>query len=182
MQIDFAQMGIQIKGVSPEVMIQKLKKIRMVLLDVDGVLSDGVIWMSAEGEMVKPFHVHDGLGIRLLQKKQIQVGIITGRSSKALTRRLEDLQINIVYQDIGDKDVAYQKILAQMQLQNEEVAYMGDDLPDLPVLQRVGISAAPVDAVEEVLNVAQFIAPYTGGHGAVRSLADCILKSKNSLG
>lgn len=156
------------------------EKIRLVLLDVDGVLSDSQIFFNADGEALKSFNVRDGLGIVLLQKHNISVGVITGRSSPALTRRLQDLHIDLVYQNTHDKMVAYEEILTTRQLKDEQVAYMGDDLTDLCILRRCGLPAAPADAVPEVLQVAKFVSVHWGGHGAVRELAEEILKAQNA--
>jgi 3-deoxy-D-manno-octulosonate 8-phosphate phosphatase (KDO 8-P phosphatase) len=154
------------------------EKIRLVLLDVDGVLTDGTLWFSKDGEVVKQFHARDGLGIVMLQKRGIKMGVITGRSSPPLTKRLQDLNITIVAENVQDKLAAYREILAKEQVTKEEVAYMGDDLPDIPVFQEAGLSAAPADAVPEVKKIVQFVSPYPGGRGAVRSLADLILSAQ----
>lgn len=152
--------------------------IRLVLLDVDGVLTDGSLWIGEQGEYCKRFHVRDGMGIVTLQKRGIKVGIITGRSSKALAKRLEELKITLVYQGISDKLPVYQEILHKYGVDDYQVAYMGDDLPDIPLLKRVGLAAAPSDAVAEVKKLAHFCAPYCGGNGAVRALAEYILKAQ----
>jgi 3-deoxy-D-manno-octulosonate 8-phosphate phosphatase (KDO 8-P phosphatase) len=151
--------------------------IRLVLLDVDGVLTDGSIYIGANGEEYKKFHVRDGLGMVMLQRHGIAVGIISGRASSAVAHRMQELKITLVYQDVHDKLACYEKILRERGLTDRDVAYMGDDLPDLPVLRRVGLAAAPADAVPEVREAASFVAPLPGGCGAVRALSDFILKA-----
>ena len=157
------------------------KYISLVLLDVDGVLTDGSLWIGPEGEIAKRFNVKDGLGIKLLQENNIDVGIITGRFSKALETRLEELHINtkLVFQGVSKKLHIYEKILKELQINKENVAYMGDDLPDIPVLEKVGLPAAPSNAAPEVKRIATFLAPCAGGDGAVRALAEYILKSQD---
>jgi len=152
--------------------------IQMVLLDVDGVLTDGGLWFDSQGEEIKRFSVRDGLGIKMLQKNGIIVGIITGRSSKSLSKRLEELKIELVYQGVGHKIDIYREILKNYNLKDSQISYMGDDLPDLDVLKNVGLAACPKDAVTEVKLVAKFCASQKGGHGAVRELAEFILKSQ----
>lgn len=151
----------------------------LVLLDVDGVLTDGSLWVGPNDMEFKRFNVKDGLGIALLKNNGIEVGVITGRHSSAVTTRMYDLKVTLVFQGVADKLACYETILQQHQLQDRQVAYMGDDLPDLPILQRVGLSAAPSDAVPEVARIVQFHAPYPGGAGAVRALAEFILKAQN---
>jgi 3-deoxy-D-manno-octulosonate 8-phosphate phosphatase (KDO 8-P phosphatase) len=153
--------------------------IRLVLLDVDGVLTDGRLWYGPEGEVFKAFHARDGLGVRLLQESGIEVGIITGRSSEIVVRRAADLHIQCVFQGAKDKIDAYEKIVRERKILDEQVAYMGDDLPDIPVLERVGLPACPSDAVPEVMSRARFRSSEPGGLGAVRTLAEFILKSRN---
>ncbi len=154
------------------------QKIKLVLLDVDGVLNDGTLLYTANGEIISPFNVRDGFAMVQLQKCGIPIGIITGRYSPSLSERFQHLNIKIVYQGTNNKLAAYKEILAKTGLQDSEVVFMGDDIPDLPVLKQVGIPAAPQDAAPEVLAVAKYIAPCPGGRGAVRALAETILKAQ----
>lgn len=154
------------------------RDIKLVLLDVDGVLTDGSLWIGPAGEECKRFHVRDGFAMVTLQKNGIAVGIITGRASPCVAQRMQELKIELVQQGINDKLACYESILRQRALTDDQVTYMGDDLPDLPILRRVGLPAAPADAVPEVLQVAAFIAPVPGGCGAVRALAELILKAQ----
>jgi 3-deoxy-D-manno-octulosonate 8-phosphate phosphatase (KDO 8-P phosphatase) len=155
-----------------------LENIRLVILDVDGVLTDGTLWYSAKGEEIKPFNVKDGYGIKSLQRNGIKVGIITGRESKALEQRAKGLKIDYLYQGVSNKLIPYEEILKKENLSDKDIAYMGDDIPDICILKRVDTAATPADGVEEVKNIANFIARNYGGHGAVRELAEAILKAQ----
>ncbi len=161
-------------------MIQtKLKKIKLLLLDVDGILTDGSIMYTGNGEEIKTFNAKDGLGIKLLINAGIKVGIITGRKSKALTSRCEDLGIDLVFDGIQNKINALETILKQTAITPEETAFAGDDLPDLPVMKRVGLSMTVPDASSHVIDRADFVTAFKGGHGAVREICEDILKAKN---
>ena len=155
---------------------ERCARIRLLVLDVDGVLTDGRLLFDAEGRESKSFHVRDGHGIRLLQDCGIEVALITARYSQALAHRARDLGIQRVYQGSVDKIVAYTELLFATQRREEEVAYMGDDLIDLGILGRVGLAAAPADAHPEVLARAHWIAQRPGGMGAVRELSEEILR------
>lgn len=156
----------------------RAQKIRLLILDVDGVLTDGRIVYDANGVESKFFNVKDGLGIKLLQKAGIQVGIISGRESEVVTRRAAELGIHLLYQRALDKVGPYREILAATGFADDEVAYMGDDLPDIPLMKRVGLAAAPADAVEDVLPFVHLVVRNRGGWGAVRELCDFILKEQ----
>ncbi len=155
-----------------------VQAIKLVLLDVDGVLTDGQIIIGAEGELCKQFHVNDGLGISIAQRMGIKVGIITGRTGTIIQKRAQELGIKILYMGIKNKSLALQEILQQENLTLTEIAYMGDDLNDLAVLQVVGLSAAPANAVVEVKERVQYICHHAGGQGAVRELLEYILKEQ----
>jgi 3-deoxy-D-manno-octulosonate 8-phosphate phosphatase (KDO 8-P phosphatase) len=157
-------------------MRERLRRIRLLLLDVDGVLTDGRIIYDARGIETKAFDVKDGHGLKLLQRSGIQVGIITGRSSEVVNVRARELGIDIVYQGAKDKLLPFEEILRNLQLAADEVAYMGDDLPDLPVLRRVGWAAAPADAVSEIKPYVHFVTSRPGGRGAVREVCDLLLQ------
>lgn len=156
----------------------KINKIKLLLLDVDGVLTDGSIILVGANEEIKTFHIHDGLGIKLAQAKGIEVGIITGRSSAAVRRRCAELAIEIVHEGKQNKLEAYEQIKQQLQLQDEAIAYIGDDLPDLPILKQVGLGCAVSDAREEVKSAAAIITSRPGGKGAVREVIELILKNQ----
>jgi 3-deoxy-D-manno-octulosonate 8-phosphate phosphatase (KDO 8-P phosphatase) len=157
-------------------MRERLRRIRLLLLDVDGVLTDGRIIYDARGIETKAFDVKDGHGLKLLQRSGIQVGIITGRSSDVVNVRARELGIDIVYQGAKDKLLPFEEILQNLQLAADEVAYMGDDLPDLPVLRRVGWAAAPADAVGEIKPYVHYVTSRPGGRGAVREVCDLLLQ------
>lgn len=154
------------------------KKIRLLVLDVDGVLTDGSIILDNEGNEFKAFHVRDGHGIKMLEKAGVKVAIITGRHSKVVERRAHELGITEVYQRCHIKTVAYEHLLEKMGLSNEEVAYIGDDIVDIPIFKRVGLSIAVADATEETKASAMIVTTNRGGRGAVREVCEFILKSK----
>jgi 3-deoxy-D-manno-octulosonate 8-phosphate phosphatase (KDO 8-P phosphatase) len=155
-----------------------LRKIRLLLLDVDGVMTDGGIYYSSKGEVMKRFNTKDGYGIVKLQRMGVKVGIITGRESEIVARRARELGIQDVYQAQEDKIEAYRDITKRLGLADGEVAYLGDDEPDLPVLRIVGFSAAPADAAPVVLKEVSYVCQCRGGHGAVREVVDLILQAR----
>ena len=159
-------------------MDERLKKIRLLLLDVDGVMTDGRIIFDSNGVESKFFNVKDGHGIKMLQRSGVEVGIISGRESMVVTNRAKELGITIVYQKAIDKLTPFRAILAETGLGEEEVAFVGDDVIDIPVLRRVGFAAAPADAVTEVLPFVHYVAKQNGGWGAVREVCDMILKAQ----
>ena len=158
----------------------KLEPIRLVVLDVDGVLTDGSLFYSAGGEEMKAFNVHDGLGIRLMIDCGIEVGIITGRSSAAVSARCSDLGLNeaLVFLGSKDKGADLDQMISTLGIADHEMAAMGDDLPDLPMLIRAGFSFCPTDAVPEVIATCDHICGRIGGDGAVREAAEILLKAK----
>jgi len=157
---------------------EKLKHIELLLLDVDGVMTDGRIIWDANGTEIKFFNVKDGHGIKLVQRAGIQVGIITGRTSPVVDLRAKELGIEILYQGSLRKQESYEEIKQHTGLADHQIAYMGDDVIDVPVMRRVGFSAAPADALPEVLKVADYVARARGGWGAVRELCDLLLKGR----
>ncbi len=155
--------------------------IKLVVLDVDGVLSDGTINIGNQGECFKSFYVRDGLGIKLLQDMGIEVAICTGRTSLIVAERAKELGITRVMQGEKDKRVGFAKICEEVGVEPECVAYMGDDLPDLCLFPLVGLAAAPADAQPVVLQKAAWISKASGGRGAVRELAEFILKAQGKF-
>ncbi len=155
-----------------------LRKIRLLLLDVDGVMTDGGIYYSPKGEIMKKFNTKDGYGIVKLQRMGVKVGIVTGRLSAIVTRRARELGIQEVYQNQEKKVEAYRDITKRLGLSDDEVAYMGDDEPDMPLLRIVGFSAAPFDASPAVLKEVAYVCRGRGGHGAVREVVDLILQAR----
>ncbi|MBT3176469.1 MAG: HAD-IIIA family hydrolase [Desulfobacula sp.] len=156
----------------------KLAHIKLLLLDVDGVLTDGGITYSDSGEQIKTFNSKDGFGIRLLMDSGIQVGIITGRKSKALEYRCKNLGITLLFDGIKDKSKALDKIRSQTKIMPDQIAFVGDDLMDIPVMKMVGVSFCVSDACQEVKNHSEIITKQKGGHGAVREICESILKSQ----
>lgn len=155
---------------------QRMKDIRLLLLDVDGVMTDGVIAYDNNGVETKHFHVRDGHGLKLLQRAGIEVGIITGRESALVEMRAAELGIFRVFQGAKNKLEPYEQILTQSGFKDHQVAYVGDDLIDLPVLRRVGFAVAVADAASELRPYVDYITSTSGGQGAVREVCDLILK------
>jgi 3-deoxy-D-manno-octulosonate 8-phosphate phosphatase (KDO 8-P phosphatase) len=150
----------------------------MLLLDVDGVLTDGAIVYNNQGEEIKSFNVKDGLGIRMLMLSGIQVGIVTGRSSGALRHRCDNLGMNLVFDGVTDKAAVLDKILETSGISSDSIAFMGDDLPDLPLLRLVGLPIAVADAHPLVISGSLMTTTAGGGRGAVREVAEAILKAR----
>ena len=161
-------------------MEERLQKIKLLILDVDGVMTDGRIIFDSNGIESKFFNVKDGHGIKMLQRSGIEIGIISGRESQVVANRATELGIGQVYQKSLDKLVPYRQMLEATGLCDEQVAFMGDDIIDIPLLRRVGFAAAPADAVAEVLPLAHFVARNRGGWGAVRELCDLILRAQGT--
>lgn len=155
--------------------LQRAHKIKLVIMDVDGVLTDGSIIYTSSGEEVKVFFVRDGMGITRLHAAGIKTAVISSRPSEAVQKRCEELGIQDVYLNIKDKRTAFETLLSQYGLKPEQAAFMGDDLVDLPVMKMAGLAACPADAVYEVASISHFISQYPGGKGAVRELAEFIL-------
>ena len=161
-----------------EALKPKASRIKAAIFDVDGVLTDGRISYGSGDLEIKSFHSQDGFGLRLLRDNGMAIGIITGRSSEALRRRAAELKFAHLYEDAKDKLVLFEQILQQDNLQAEQCAYMGDDWMDLPLLRRVGLAAAPANAVSEVKERVHFVTQKKGGEGAVRELCDLLLKAQ----
>ena len=159
--------------------LPKAKAIKLLLLDVDGVLTDGSLIYSHEGYESKAFNTQDGFGLRMLQDSGVEVGIITARSSEALTRRSQDLKIGHLYQGSNNKLEAYKEIIRKTGRKPFEIAYMGDDWLDMVLLKRVGLAVAPANAVKEVKEMVHYTTEQSGGHGAVREACDLILEAQN---
>jgi len=158
---------------------EKLMPITLLMLDVDGVLTDGTIIYSDSGEEIKAFNVRDGHGIKLVMRAGIEVVLLTARESKVVGHRARDLGITGVYQKATDKLAAYSGILAEKKIQDRNVLFVGDDIIDVPVLRRAGFSAAVADAVPEVKEVVDYVTSQAGGKGAVRELCELLLKAQN---
>lgn len=159
----------------------RARRIRLLLTDCDGVLTDGSLYFGPDGESLKRFHIHDGLGFKLARQIGIKTGIISGRKSAALEARARELNVDYLYQGNDSKLAAYEEILTTEKLQETEVAYLGDDLPDLDLLRRVGLGVAVANAVAEVKAAAHYITKTPGGSGAFREVVDLILKTHSNL-
>jgi 3-deoxy-D-manno-octulosonate 8-phosphate phosphatase (KDO 8-P phosphatase) len=157
----------------------KLRKIKMLILDVDGVMTDGRIIMDDKGREIKNFDVRDGHGIKLLQRYGINVAILTGRKSKVVEYRANDLEIGEIHQKAFNKEKVLEKILQKHKLPAKAVAYVGDDIVDIPVLRRVGFSATVADAMEIVKKSANYVTKNRGGRGAVREICEMILQAQD---
>lgn len=169
------------KKMLPASLIEKAKVIRLLICDVDGVLSDGLIYMGNNGEELKTFHVQDGYGIRCLLTSDIDVAIITGRKSKIVQDRADVLGIKHCYQGQSNKLIAFQTLLNDLNLSPEQIAYIGDDLIDLPVMQKIGLSVAVRNAHPLLLQTVDYITNLEGGKGAVREVCDLILIAQDKF-
>ena len=161
--------------------VKKAVPIKLLLLDVDGVMTDGRISYDSDRTECKSFHIHDGLGIKLLQSAGVQVGIVTGRNSPMVKRRALELGITLLLQGREDKWAAMQAIQKELDLSLDEVAYMGDDLPDLAAVRHAGLGIAPANAVAIVREHADLVTERRGGEGAVREACEFILQAQNKL-
>lgn len=164
-----------------ENIIQRAKKIRLALFDVDGVFTDGNIHIDSHGKEIKTFNTQDGHGIRLLQHHGIKVGVITGRSSEALEHRMRDLEVAHVIQGSIDKYSAFAQLLKELNLATEQVSFAGDDIVDLQVMSHVGLSIAVANAHNFVKQHAHWETSKHGGHGAVREICELLLDSQGLL-
>ena len=162
----------------PTAVFEAASKIKLVILDVDGVMTDGKLYYSNSGEEIKGFDIQDGLGIKLLQQNGVQVGIITGRVSALLKRRAEELAITLVVQGREDKLTALNELLKSREENLEEIAFMGDDLPDLSAISAVGLGVAVANASSAIADYSKWQTLRAGGNGAVRELAEIILTAQ----
>jgi 3-deoxy-D-manno-octulosonate 8-phosphate phosphatase (KDO 8-P phosphatase) len=158
--------------------LAKARPVKILLLDVDGVLTDGSLIYSHEGQESKAFNTQDGFGLRLLQEAGLELGVITARSSEAVARRCVNLKMRYIYQGAGNKLEAYQEIMKVSGCKPFEIAYMGDDWLDLALLNRAGFAAAPANGVREAKEASHYTTELSGGHGAVREICDLILEAK----
>ncbi len=160
----------------------RAKKIRVLLMDVDGVLTDGRIWLLSRRDgtasEIKGFSAYDGAGLKLARAAGLRTGLITGRESSAVAQRARECEIEFVYQGRATKLGAYEEILRATGASDREVAYIGDDLPDLPLLQRAGLAVAVANAAREVKRAAHYVASRSGGDGAVREVIELIVKAQ----
>jgi len=162
-------------------LLSQAKIIKLLICDVDGVLSDGKVYFNNQGEELKNFNVKDGLGITQLLNNGIQVAIITGRQSKIVEQRAKELGVSLVFQGKKDKKATFLEIVSQLKIDKLQVAHIGDDLPDLPLIQQSGIGISVADGHWFVKQHADWITTNVGGNGAVREVCDLLLNAQNKL-
>ena len=166
----------------PAAVAARARKIRVLLMDVDGVLTAGQVYLMPQGDgtavEMKAFHSQDGAGLKLARDAGLRTGVISGRESAAVTRRAQEVGMEFVFQGRGEKVPAYEEILRVAGVRDSEVAYIGDDLPDLPILERVGLAIAVANAVEEVRRAVHHVTRRTGGDAGVREAIEGILKAQ----
>ncbi len=170
-----------LKRESPDGAIHRAKKLKLMVFDVDGVMTDGTLYYSERGEELKAFNIRDGLGIKLLRQYGVEVALITARTSRAVELRAANLGIAHLYQGMEDKREAYAALLAQLGLAAEQSGYMGDDLLDLPLITRCGFAATVPTAPQALKSRAHYVARTLGGHGAVREVCELILRAQGAL-
>jgi 3-deoxy-D-manno-octulosonate 8-phosphate phosphatase (KDO 8-P phosphatase) len=162
----------------PPDVYQRAQAIRLLILDVDGVLTDGSLFFDARGQSLKVFHVRDGHGIKMAQRAGLEVAFVSGRRSDAAYHRAKELGISRFFEGVRDKVAVMAELMAALDIQPAQVAVVGDDLVDLPVMARAGLTVAVADAVPEVLAAAHWVTPLPGGKGAVRQVCDLLLKAR----
>lgn len=157
------------------------QQIKLVIFDVDGVLTDGRLYFGDDGQEYKAFYSKDGLGMKMLMKSGVEIGIITARSAPLVAHRMENLGIQHLYQGQGDKVPAFEEMVKKLKITPQQVAYVGDDLIDLPVMNRVGFAIAVADAHNEVIQRAHWTTPHNGGMGGARDVCDLIMETQGTL-
>jgi 3-deoxy-D-manno-octulosonate 8-phosphate phosphatase (KDO 8-P phosphatase) len=162
----------------PENIWTRAQSIRLLLLDVDGVLTDGSLYFGPKGEALKVFNALDGHGIKMVRRAGIEVALISGRRSDAAYHRAKELGLTRFYEGLRDKVATMQELCSQLQITPQATAMVGDDLVDLPVMRRVGLAVAVADAVPEVIAAAHWVTSLPGGRGAVRQVCDLLLKAQ----
>src|SRR4030042_2277453 len=170
--------GNRSMSLNKKIINQKAKKVRLMLFDVDGILTDGRILYNEKGREIKFFHVHDGQGIRWLLKSGIEVGFLSGRSSPAVAMRAKELGISFLFQEVGDKIKIFKKLLKITKLDPEQVAFMGDDFMDHPLLKKVGLSFSVSNGHPLIQKEVDYVTRAAGGFGAVREVSELILRAQ----
>ncbi len=161
-----------------EALAERCRALRLVLTDVDGVMTDGTVLLLPDGGEAKSFHIRDGLAVVLAHRAGLRTGLVSGRSSESVARRAAELGMAVVRQGVRDKGAALREILAEQALTAQEVAYVGDDINDLPVMGAVALSAAPADAPFEVRSAAFMVLETPGGRGCLREFIEAILRAR----
>ncbi len=157
---------------------ERAKKIKLVLMDVDGVMTDGKIVFASNGVEAKQFDAKDGVGIKLAQRVGIKIGLITGRTSEAVSRRAQELDIEEVHQGQRQKIIVYDEILKRLSLKDEDICFIGDDVVDIPIMKRVGLPVAVADAHTDILPFAIYRTSCRGGQGAIREVIDIVIRAQ----
>jgi 3-deoxy-D-manno-octulosonate 8-phosphate phosphatase (KDO 8-P phosphatase) len=160
---------------------RRARAIRLAIFDVDGVMTDGTVFVGAEGELFKAFNILDGHGVKMLQSAGVAAAIISGRASEAVARRAQELSIAHVVQGSADKSLAFDALIASLALKPEECAFVGDDLPDLGVMRRCGLAVAVANAVDAVKSSSHYVTRASGGRGAVREFCELVLRAQGRL-
>ncbi|MDY6980858.1 MAG: 3-deoxy-manno-octulosonate-8-phosphatase KdsC [Pseudomonadota bacterium] len=161
--------------------LARAAQIKLVVFDVDGVLTDGTLFVGDDGQEYKAFHSRDGFGIKLLRQSGVQIGVITARNSQVVLHRMENLGIEHVYQNRLEKVPAFEELVAKLELQPEQAAYVGDDVVDLPVMRRAGLAIAVQDAHPLAKQHAHWQTPHGGGRGAARDVCELIMEAQKTL-
>jgi 3-deoxy-D-manno-octulosonate 8-phosphate phosphatase (KDO 8-P phosphatase) len=161
--------------------VQRARAVRLAIFDVDGVLTDGTLFIGPQGEIAKPFNILDGHGVKMLQHAGIATAIISGRSSEAVAWRARELAIAHVVQGCADKVADFERLRAALGIDAQACSFMGDDLPDLAVMQRCGFAVAVANAVDAVKDAAHYVTRASGGRGAVREFCDFVLRARGQL-
>jgi 3-deoxy-D-manno-octulosonate 8-phosphate phosphatase (KDO 8-P phosphatase) len=159
----------------------KAQKIKFLILDVDGVLTDNRLYYSDDGVETKTFYTRDGHGMVMLKKSGVDIGIITGRKSQLVANRCRDLKIEHLYQGVPDKLPSFMDLISKLGLELDEIGYVGDDILDLPILKRVGLSVTPADGEDEVKSRVDYVSKYIGGKGVVREVCEIIMRSQGTF-
>lgn len=162
-------------------LMELAKKIKCLICDMDGVLTDGLLYIDNNFNELKTFHIHDGVGLKLLMAAGIEVAVITGSRNAVVDHRMQQLGIKHYYKDQLNKQDTYTQLKKTLNLEDGQFAYIGDDLPDRPIMQQVGLSVAVANAVRQVKEIAVWQTEHVGGRGAVRELCDLILDSQNKM-
>jgi 3-deoxy-D-manno-octulosonate 8-phosphate phosphatase (KDO 8-P phosphatase) len=161
--------------------IERARGVRLAIFDVDGVMTDGTLYIGAQGEAFKAFNILDGHGVKMLQSAGIGTAIISGRSSEAVARRAQELAIAHVVQGSADKAASFDKLLATVGLAAQSCAFVGDDIPDLAVMRRCGFAVAVANAADAVKEAAHYVTRASGGRGAVREFCELVLRAQGRL-
>ncbi len=161
--------------------LARARRVRLAIFDVDGVLTDGSLYLSDSGEEMKAFNTQDGLGMKMLQSSGVELAIITGRSSRCVELRAKNLGVSLLFQGASDKLVVYRDLIASLGLAPEDTAYMGDDLVDLPVMRRCGFAFAVPDAPDTVKRHAHYVTRRQGGRGAVREACEFLMQMQDKF-